>query len=375
MTSYITTIIRDPQEVTSNILDIPADYPVYRIIEDLIEGIGLDITDQNSQVLRYYLTRKRDNKRMLPSTTLAQARILRGEVFIISHTIPQELIFNRNIAASYRRASMNFSNTPRLLEAQRLQAAGAYGKALAILLNLWATRFQKQRGATAELSDVTITLNQLGAYINELFMRFIQDQLELVDFESFFETLQVDEAQLFFREHPNYSALCVDALMTVSDKLAQQQDYTHAHEAAILALQLDPENAQATALANLAHTYTIMLACEDSEERLDLALAIAEANPRYGKIQQDLLQLRQHIHEAGYWPQSLDSHPANALQATGNLPPWNNMNQTLLEVNQAGTSYYANSARPAFNLTALLTGGIVLGLALLIVTFIVLSAR
>ena len=295
MSSTITIIVRDQAESTSTILDVPADWQIAQLLADILEGGGFDTTDEQNQVLRYYLKRKRNGQVLSPNVTLNQVQMLRGEVLIIYHVTPEDVLFNRNLAANRRRANDAFKNSKKLQLAQRWQAVGAFDRALGLLLQMWVVR-QYQTRSDADTSELLgLTNNQLSAYINELFLRFVHNQLAMVDFESFFQVLQTDEAKAFFKENSNHADQCVDALLTVSYVFAETSRYQPAHEAAILAQQLDPNNQQVNKLVHLANSYVTLASSPDLQEQFECAEFIYNQDPHYGNISKDYAHLRQQI--------------------------------------------------------------------------------
>jgi len=284
MTNSITLIIRDIEEKTNNVLDIPATFTAAQVLGDLIQSIGLPVSDNQRRPLRYHLQRKKNRQLLPPSSPLGEGGLMRGEVLLIYSEVPPPVIFDKPSGLIFPELAQFWPE--KWSEIQRWQAAGAFDRAILALLSLWL----ELRNHSVERGG--LRFNHVSAYLTELFARFIFDQLRLADFDNFFEVLQSKEAGLFFAENPAAAQQSAKYLLMVSYRLATNQQYLRSHEAAILALQLEPNNAAAHQLEELGRAYVTVQASTDPEEKLQLAETIFELDPDYGNIQRDLEQLR-----------------------------------------------------------------------------------
>ncbi len=284
MTNSITLIIRDIEEKTNNVLDIPANFTSAQVLGDLIQSIGLPVNDNQRRPLRYHLQRKKNRQLLPPSSPIGENGLMRGEVLLIYSELPSPVVFDKPSGLVFPELAQEWPE--KWAEIQRWQAAGAFDRSIVALLSLWLDL----RNHTVERGE--LRFNHVSAYVTELFARFIFDQLRLPDFDNIFELLQSKEAGLFFTENPAAAQQLARYLLMVSYRLGANQQYLRSHEAAILALQLEPNNAAAIQLEELGRAYVTVQASTDSEEKLQLAESIFEIDSEYGNIRRDLEQIR-----------------------------------------------------------------------------------
>ena len=182
------------------------------------------------------------------------------------------------------------------LEALRLQAVGDFEQAILILLRQYHQTFQNIRASNPEEAETLAlgTESQLAMLVNEisaLFLELIEEQYKNTFYEKFYNLLQDENTHHFFEAHLDIQKRLTNILLQSSYRLAQAKRYQNAHDFAALALQIEPKNEQAKTLEALCQQYLNLLSSEDEEERLELACYIAETDPDFGNIAEDVKRL------------------------------------------------------------------------------------
>jgi hypothetical protein len=335
--------LKDPAEQIALLLNVPAEFTASQVLTEVIDVTSLDCLDKAGQPVRYVLQRKVSGEFLSPHTSIGQAKILRGETVYLHRTVSGDPY--GYIGAPDWEDEEDYDDlvdldfledgTPRPAthqehywqEVYKFIAAGAYEKALAVLLDRWLVNYKRLKSASglafrlAGPSNLTLGAKNAGNELNNpeqenqvlleaiqnQFLDLINEQVKSTSFETFYNLLQSEAVGVFLNANPDIKDRLVDLLLEASYELSRLYRYQNSRDLAILALHLDPASEMAQTLESLAHQYVTLLATDDRQERLELARAIYQVDSGYGNIGEDL---RLFIRQSRGGPAEENAEPA-----------------------------------------------------------------